>query len=178
MHRDPRLLPPLGTVVLRAGTAGPQSALDPAGPAASSIHLLGIVIYVGATLAMLLVTVLMLVPVLRRRERRVNHNLFLWGGGVVLPGVTLTALVPYVLSVGGVSYASALSFGAGVAALIAALVSPLDALGDQQLAGLLMWVPLGLPYLAAGLWLASRSILGHLDEAAARGASALSSSAP
>lgn len=32
----------------------------------------------------------------------------------------------------------------------------LTAHDDQQLAGLLMWVPLGLPYLVAGLWLASR----------------------
>jgi putative membrane protein len=32
----------------------------------------------------------------------------------------------------------------------------LTALEDQQLAGVLMWVPMGLPYLAVGLWLASR----------------------
>jgi putative membrane protein len=32
----------------------------------------------------------------------------------------------------------------------------LTPLEDQQLAGVLMWVPLGLPYLAVGLWLASR----------------------
>ena len=32
----------------------------------------------------------------------------------------------------------------------------LTALEDQQLAGVLMWVPLGLPYLVAGVWLASR----------------------
>jgi cytochrome c oxidase subunit II len=57
--------------------------------------------YVGATLVTLLVTLLMLVPFLRRRERRANHNLFLWGGGVALPGLTLTALIPYVLTVGG-----------------------------------------------------------------------------
>jgi putative membrane protein len=52
----------------------------------------------------------------------------------------------------------------------------LAALDDQQLAGLLMWVPLGLPYLTAGLFLASRLVFGHLDEAATRGTSALSSS--
>jgi cytochrome c oxidase subunit 2 len=57
-----------------AGCAGPQSALDPAGPSAASIHRLGVVMYVGVTL---LVTVLMLVPFLRRREGRANHNLFL-----------------------------------------------------------------------------------------------------
>jgi putative membrane protein len=32
----------------------------------------------------------------------------------------------------------------------------LTPLEDQQLAGVLMWIPLGLPYLAVGLWLASR----------------------
>jgi hypothetical protein len=51
----------------------------------------------------------------------------------------------------------------------------LTALDDQQLAGLLMWVPLGLPYLAAGLWLAWRFIPGHFDDAATRSASVLSS---
>jgi putative membrane protein len=34
----------------------------------------------------------------------------------------------------------------------------LTALGDQQLAGVIMWVPLGLPYLAVGLWLTSRML--------------------
>ncbi len=37
------------------------------------------------------------------------------------------------------------------------------ALEDQQIAGLLMWVPLGLPYLAAGLVLVSRVLGTHLD---------------
>lgn len=100
MRHDPRLLL-LWIVLLLAGCAGPQSALDPAGPTAASLHLLGMVMYVGAALVTLLVTVLMLVPFLRRRERRANHNLFLWGGGVALPGLTLTALLPYVLTVGG-----------------------------------------------------------------------------
>ena len=87
-------------IVLLAGCAGPQSALDPAGPSAASIHRLGIWMYVGATLVTLLVTVLAIVPFLRRRERPVNRNLFLWGGGVALPFLTLTALVPYVFTVG------------------------------------------------------------------------------
>ena len=42
--------------------------------------------YVGAAVVTLLVTALMLVPFLRRREGRVNRRLFLWGGGVALPG--------------------------------------------------------------------------------------------
>lgn len=90
----------IGTLGLLAGCAGPQSALDPAGPSAAAIHRLGIWMYVGATLVTLLVTVLALAPFLRRRERPVNRRLFLWGGGVALPLLTLTALVPYVFSVG------------------------------------------------------------------------------
>jgi putative membrane protein len=34
----------------------------------------------------------------------------------------------------------------------------LTPLADQQLAGVLMWVPLGLPYVVAGLWLGSRVV--------------------
>jgi putative membrane protein len=37
----------------------------------------------------------------------------------------------------------------------------LSALADQQLAGVLMWVPLGLPYVAAGLWLGWRVLGRH-----------------
>lgn len=92
--------------VLVVGCAGPQSALDPAGPSAASIHRLGIWMYIGATLVTLLVTALALVPFLHRRERPVNRRLFLWGGGVVLPFVILTALVPYVFSVGHETRAS------------------------------------------------------------------------
>jgi putative membrane protein len=39
----------------------------------------------------------------------------------------------------------------------------MTALEDQQLAGLLMWVPLGVPYAVAGLWLASRLITREPD---------------
>jgi cytochrome c oxidase subunit 2 len=90
----------LVTVLALTACGGPQSALDPAGPSAASLHRLGIIMYVGATLVTLLVTALMLVPFLRPRERPVNRNLFLWGGGVALPLLTLTALVPYVMTVG------------------------------------------------------------------------------
>jgi cytochrome c oxidase subunit II len=101
MGRDLRCILVLVLLVLPlTGCGGPQSALDPAGPSAASLHRLGIVMYVGATLVTLLVTALMLVPFLRPRERPVNRNLFLWGGGVALPLLTLTALVPYVMTVG------------------------------------------------------------------------------
>ncbi len=89
----------LAALVL-AGCVGPQSAIDPAGPAAASIHRLGLVMWIGAAVVTALVTVLMLVPFLRHVERRANRRLFLWGGGVALPALTLTALVPYVMVVG------------------------------------------------------------------------------
>jgi cytochrome c oxidase subunit 2 len=105
MGRNRRLLLLLAFLVL-AGCTGPQSALDPAGPSAASIHRLGILMYVGATIVTVLVTVLMLVPILRPREGPVNRRLFLWGGGVALPLLTLTALVPYVMTVGHETRAS------------------------------------------------------------------------
>jgi putative membrane protein len=40
----------------------------------------------------------------------------------------------------------------------------LTALADQHLAGLLMWIPLGAPYIAAGLVLASRVVRGHAGD--------------
>jgi len=43
----------------------------------------------------------------------------------------------------------------------------LSALADQQLAGLLMWVPLGAPYVAAGLLLGARVFRGDHDEGVA-----------
>jgi cytochrome c oxidase subunit 2 len=85
---------------LLGGCAGVQSALDPAGPAAASIHALGIAMTIGAALVTLLVVVLILVPFVRQRGRPVNRQLFLWGGGVVLPLVTLGLLVPYTLTTG------------------------------------------------------------------------------
>jgi cytochrome c oxidase subunit 2 len=88
------------------GCAGRQSALDPAGPSAAAIHTLGIAMWVGAALVTLLVIVLMLVPFIRKRPRPANRRLFLWGGGVALPLVTLMALVPYVLTVGQETRAS------------------------------------------------------------------------
>jgi cytochrome c oxidase subunit II len=86
--------------VLLASCAGRQSALDPAGPSAASIHLLGIILWIGATVVTLLVVVLMLLPFVRQREGPVNRRWFLWGGGVALPALTLTVLVPYAMTVG------------------------------------------------------------------------------
>jgi cytochrome c oxidase subunit 2 len=97
--------PPL-IFLLLAGCSGPQSTLDPAGPSAASIHLLGMIMYAGAVAVTLLVIVLMLAPFVRRRARPVDSRLFIWGGGVVLPSLTLTALVPYVMTFGPETRAS------------------------------------------------------------------------
>jgi cytochrome c oxidase subunit 2 len=99
MPGDARCLVVLAVLV--AGCAGKQSTLEPAGPAAASIQQLGLWMYLGAALVTVLVATLMLIPFRRRRERRVNTALFLWGGGVALPLLTLTALVPYAMTVGG-----------------------------------------------------------------------------
>ena len=96
----------LGAALLLAGCAGPQSSLDPAGPSAAAIDRLGSIMFTVATLVTLLVTALMLVPFVRRRERTVNRKIFLIGGGVALPLLTLTILVPYIMSVGQETRAS------------------------------------------------------------------------
>jgi cytochrome c oxidase subunit II len=88
------------SVVIALACSGPQSTLDPAGPSAASIHRLGTLMYVVAALVTLLVIALMLVPFVRRRQTVVNRRRFLWGGGVALPLITLTAPVPYVFTVG------------------------------------------------------------------------------
>ena len=87
------------------GCSGRQSALTPAGPIADSIHTLSLVMYGGAAVVTVLVTVLMLAPFLRRGSGalvtwRPSRRLFLVGGGVLLPGITLTALLLYTSSVG------------------------------------------------------------------------------
>jgi cytochrome c oxidase subunit 2 len=65
---------PRSALLLAAACDGPQSALDPAGPAAASIHLLGVVMYVGAAIVTMLVTVLMLMPFLRRHPYPARRN--------------------------------------------------------------------------------------------------------
>ena len=93
--------PALASTLFLAACAGEQSSLDPAGPAAESIHRLGIYMYVGATVVTLLVVGLMLAPLLHKGERAPNRKLFLWGGGVILPCVTLAMLLPLTFMTGG-----------------------------------------------------------------------------
>ena len=51
--------------------------------------------WIGAALVTLLVTILMIVPFVRRVETVAHRKVFLWGGGVALPLIALLALVPY-----------------------------------------------------------------------------------
>ena len=98
--RKPLFAAAWGLAPLLAGCAGRQSALDPAGPIADSINTLGLVMYAGAAAVTLLVTVLMLIPFLRRGASAPSQRWFLIGGGLVLPGVTLTALLVYSANTG------------------------------------------------------------------------------
>jgi cytochrome c oxidase subunit 2 len=70
--------------------------------------------WIGAALVTLLVTVLMIAPFVRRRETTAHRKVFLWGGGIALPLLTLLALVPYVLSVGQETRAATRSDGVSV----------------------------------------------------------------
>ena len=92
-----------------AACSGPQSVLDPAGPTAASIHVLGLYMYVGAVVVTALVTLLALAPFLRRRQSVANRTWFLWGGGVALPATTLALLIPYTSTVGHETRASGAS---------------------------------------------------------------------
>lgn len=99
----PRLLAALAALSPFAATAAEplQSAVDPRSPAAGDIAFIwwlllggGIVIFVG-------VMALLLVAMLSRQPRRpVGARLFIVGGGVVFPGVVLTALLVYTVIVG------------------------------------------------------------------------------
>lgn len=89
----------ISVAALTSGCRGIQSALDPAGPSAGSIRLLGVIMFVGAAVVTALVVVLILAPFMRRGDGAVKPKLFLWVGAG-LPALTLSALVPYVLVVG------------------------------------------------------------------------------
>jgi cytochrome c oxidase subunit II len=87
-------------LIVVAACSGRQSTLDPGGPSAASIARLGIVMYVVAALVVLCVIVMAVAPFVRPGSGPVNRKLFLWGGGVALPFITLLILVPYVFTVG------------------------------------------------------------------------------
>lgn len=88
-------------LILPVGCAGNQSALAPAGPAADSIATLAWVMFAVAGGVLGLVTVLLLFTLFSTIEgrERLNSNLFIAGGGLALPIITLTALLVYSLHI-------------------------------------------------------------------------------
>lgn len=87
----------LSAIALLAGcgTAGPLSALDPAGPGAAPITRIWWAMFWGAMALTVLMTGLALYATLRRRAGppRVSERTLLVGGGLLLPGVAITALL-------------------------------------------------------------------------------------
>ena len=85
-----------GIAVLAAGCAGPQSALDPAGPAAGAIAASWWLMAAGALLAWSVV--LLLAGVAMRGRRRLSPakgGKLILAGGVALPATLLLALLVY-----------------------------------------------------------------------------------
>jgi cytochrome c oxidase subunit II len=84
-----------------AGCAGELSTLDPAGPAAETIAWLWWIMLAGAGVILVLVLALLGLTFLRRRPlARIPGRSWLIWGGLVLPGVTLTALLGSALVAG------------------------------------------------------------------------------
>ena len=85
-------------------TAGPLSALDPAGPGAAPITQVWWVMFWGAVALTLGMTTLGLVAVLRRRRGpQVSHraeHAWLVAGGLVLPGLVIIALLVWGMRAG------------------------------------------------------------------------------
>ncbi|MFP4002935.1 MAG: cytochrome c oxidase subunit II [Alphaproteobacteria bacterium] len=78
------------------GCSGPLSTLDPAGPAAMRIATLWWIMLAGAALILIGVCVLALLPFINAGAAgRVSSRLWLWGGGLAFPLVTLFALLVY-----------------------------------------------------------------------------------
>ncbi len=86
----------MAAVPVIAGCGGPQSALDPAGPAAAAIADIWWLMFWGAVLVWLLVTSLLLLALRRRRRlsERGGRTMII-AGGLVLPTAVLAALLVY-----------------------------------------------------------------------------------
>src|SRR5690606_508526 len=92
-----RALASLPLLLALAGCAGIQSALEPAGPNAREIAILWWSMAVGAVLVLALVVGCLLYALLghpERQERITPHRLIVVGG-IVLPVVVLSILVPF-----------------------------------------------------------------------------------
>lgn len=90
-------LPALLIVPMLCGCSGIQSTLEPHGPQARAIGFISWIMFWGAASILLLVMVLALYATYRAPEKRrpLSVNTLIAGGGVVLPVVTLTALLIY-----------------------------------------------------------------------------------
>lgn len=87
--------------VVGCGTAGPLSALDPAGPNALPIARVWWWMFWGALAVMAAVTALALYATFRSHApARVSERSLLVGGGLVLPGAAIAALLLWGMSAG------------------------------------------------------------------------------
>jgi cytochrome c oxidase subunit II len=87
---------------LLAGCSGVQSVLDPRGPVAESIATLWWVLLLGATLIYAVTMALLFYAVFRGhgRRARLREGWLVIGGGLVIPTLTLVALLVYATEVG------------------------------------------------------------------------------
>jgi cytochrome c oxidase subunit 2 len=90
----------LGGSATLTGCVGPQSTLDPAGPAAASIATLWWTMLAGAAVLFVLVMTLFALAVTRPQWGATSPARWIVLGGVCLPGVVLTPLVAYALITG------------------------------------------------------------------------------
>jgi cytochrome c oxidase subunit II len=79
----------------------PLSTLDPAGPHAEEIHFLWIVMLWGATVIALFLFGLTAYAALARNRPEAPTGIMLWGGGIVIPMVTLSILLVLGVRAGG-----------------------------------------------------------------------------
>jgi cytochrome c oxidase subunit II len=104
----PNACPPLALaaamVLVTAGCAGPQSALDPQGPDAAAIALIWWVMFAGAVVIFVGVMALAMYAMYRAPERRVGLRPYalVIGGGLLFPVVVLVSLLVYGTHVGRV----------------------------------------------------------------------------
>lgn len=88
-----------------AGCGGPLSTVDPAGPVADRVATLWWIMLSGATVILVGVCLLALIPFLQARRgdtvssRAPRDAVWLWGGGLAFPLVTLFALMLYAFAV-------------------------------------------------------------------------------
>jgi cytochrome c oxidase subunit 2 len=86
-----------GAAVMLCGCNGVQSALAPDGAEAERVWLLFWILTVGGSVILVAVLVLTAIAIVRR-PAWIGGRAFIVGGGLVLPGITLSALLTYGLT--------------------------------------------------------------------------------